>query len=1371
MSDERENEPRVPEEPAGEPHPEGEHHHHNLIEETREVIHEVVEHVPPPVRWTVRRIVALVAISLFGLIVILVLSAILYLAHRTEWVASELALVVNQTLANRSDVQLVVSNLQGNPLGDVRIVHPLLRFRDAPDEPPILEAQEIGLRYSVWALATGGKGPIEIEVVKPVVQLTRGKDGKIRLPTWKSEDKSIAAKVRQLEFHVVVRDGRVESPALKPGISGLDSRVVVDLGTGTDIDLQHLSWKNGPWGTPLENLRAKIEGADSVKVHLIELRTPPLTLRAEAAWKSKSDVHVVRAHVERVEWKWLAKVFDNGVFDVPGEGRFDADAVNDSSGWTGAFRTALTWNGLPADGTGRFSYVKDRLAVAPLDARTPSGNVSGRFDMNGHRWVIDARAEHVDPRAWKSFGLSGWPAGDLTGAFRMSQNEHHDLDLTAALAGSTLQGWRADSARVWFHAPGATTDSFIVDFVRRGGRVHLQAGTRAWGWLGQYTAQNFRLEEWPDGAKSGLTGLLTEGHGDVVSRDNALQVTGTLAGEKSEWLGARFHTWRLDGVQGRLLPTPDLVAGVRLSDVLFLGLHFDSTRAAIRLGDSRAHLDTVSVWAADTTVRLAGDSQWGENHWEIRFDRAEMASRQFHWTAEPPVALHGDPHGVVFDRLVADDGAAHAEMRGRWALPGGAYDFDARATRLDLGRLGLPVEWRLDGKTDAHLAVHGMNGDPIWDFDARATRPGEMGHHADSLAIDLEGVKHRLEVRRLDGRIAGGEITAAGRIEGTRDAWPDTLTGDGVTRWLASAAAWQGAAHADGVALEGIDDLAIGPPLGWAGRLKADVTVAGRPSNPALDGHLEATPFVWKEFRMDKVSADASLSDQRLSVSRLEMSRAGVTSTAKGSLPLHLALGEKVVIPEAPIDATAQVQNGDLAILPAFVPQIGWSQGKFDLDARVTGTPQHPRLLGSFSVGDGSVRLAGREEMLVHVAARMHFDEARVTLDTLTAHQGKEGLVRAHGAIDLKGLGVSGYRFDLALRNFSATETGLYAAQFDGNFVVTNGPRVRGEALPQVVGDVNLHRAAILFDFANQSETQQLAASTEPLYWTYRIHLLASRNLHWQPPDGDLEFSADLTMEQTADSLLIYGDLHGERGTYYFLSNRFTVQQADLTFDNENGVNPQLNIVATTRVTPLATSGDPGSSETLPHDVTATITGRSDQPQVAFTSDPTDWDEPTILRELTIGRFVGAKTGFSAAAGSLDPFDHYLTRAINRSVSNEVSRAFGGYINEWELQRDQGGLISGTGSLVMGVGSQITPNISLHYREAISGIPGITRPYATGTTNDVGTLFQRQVEAEYRLNRFFYLTTELAQRRLGISTTSTTTGPDINVNLKARWEY
>jgi hypothetical protein len=289
-----------------------------------------------------------------------------------------------------------------------------------------------------------------------------------------------------------------------------------------------------------------------------------------------------------------------------------------------------------------------------------------------------------------------------------------------------------------------------------------------------------------------------------------------------------------------------------------------------------------------------------------------------------------------------------------------------------------------------------------------------------------------------------------------------------------------------------------------------------------------------------------------------------------------------------------------------------------------------------------------------------------------------------------------------------------------------------------------------------------VAATTQPLFWTYKVELAATNNLRWQPPDGDIEFSADLMVEQTLDSLLIYGDMKALRGDYYFLSNRFRVQRADLTFDNQAGGYPLLDAEATTRLVPsaeLAAGGEGGRQQ--PHLITVRIRGRANATQIELVSDPADLDEPGILRELTLGRFMAGST---VALGN--PLDNYLTQQLNRQLSAEMSRAFKGYISEWEVAREQGGLLRGEGDLILGVGTQVTPNLLLRYRQVV---PGLSRG-ATGAGLS-GSPFERDVEAEYRINRFFYVSTEVAQRRLLTGNPSATGGADFNVNLKARWEY
>ena len=94
--------------------------------------------------------------------------------------------------------------------------------------------------------------------------------------------------------------------------------------------------------------------------------------------------------------------------------------------------------------------------------------------------------------------------------------------------------------------------------------------------------------------------------------------------------------------------------------------------------------------------------------------------------------------------------------------------------------------------------------------------------------------------------------------------------------------------------------------------------------------------------------------------------------------------------------------------------------------------------------------------------------------------------------------------------------------------------------------------------------------------------------------------------------------MHAIRGHYYFLSNRFKVSTADLTFDNQKGVDPIMDIAATTSLIPSNADYNRHRAETI----TATITGRASLPQIDF-QGPSDWDQREIYRELTWMRSGG----------------------------------------------------------------------------------------------------------------------------------------------------
>lgn len=1361
MSDETPETP-PPHEP---PHP---HEHAGVVETLREELHEVVEHVPQPVRWTVGKLVRVAVISLALLLVVVVASAALYLANRTELVARELTLVINHALAQRSDLVLTMHDIKGNPFTGVRVIEPRVRFRS--DGATLLAASEMRVGYSAIGLLRGGGRPVEVVLRKPVVHLDGGANGSWRLPKWQAGPAS-GKPARPLGFVVTIEDAEVHAPKPLGLVQDLDLKVTGATGAATRVTLERMRYAHGPWHSRLDELAAEMTSdRDSVHVRLKSLRTGDVAVHARADWRAGGSVQRFDVDVKRVRWRWLAEVFDNDEFDVPGEGHLTASVLHGAR-WQGRFTADASWDSLALVGRGLFAWDGKSLALDSLAATSLAGNLSrGTLRWSKQGWALAGDAQQADPAHWHALRLDHWPAGKLDGSFKYvldSRGRENESRLDVRVANSVWTGWAIDSGTVRVDFPAVGRDSFMVVAWRRGGRFTLDASVHDGGWGGPYTVETFPLEEWPDGRASGLRGTLEYGEGRVDAKGGQLFVTGDLEGGVTDWSATHFANWRMTDVDGRLLPTPDLTANVVAHDGFFVGVHLDSAAAAIQLGDGNVAYTPAHAWAGDTLFTGTGTADWTGARWRTRLTSASAASAQFAWTANPPLEFSGDPQGTLFDRVIADDGEAHLEARGRWAAPGGFYDFSLDATRLDLGRLGLPLDWELAGRGDARLAIRGRSGDPRWTFDGRASRPGFGGHRCDTMSVALAGQPHALEVRDFLFGLERGTARGHGHVERTPNPFPDSLTATAVIRWLQDAAAWEGRLEANRLTVSHLG--AFAPKAeGWNGTLDGSLSIAGSPPHPEFDVEATADDFGYREYRAQRVQARASYHAGVLDVPSTIVTMQDVASTIRGRMPVTLALGRAPELPDERMEWNVDVPRGDLKLLPALIPMLQSARGRFDLAASVGGTARHPRVAGTAHIRDGTVRPAGREEVIESVYADLRFDESRITLDSLTARQGRTGQVWSRGSVVMNGFDVSWYAFDLRMRDFVSSQGGLYAMLFDGDFQVVNGPRVRGLRVPQVLGDVRLKRGVIEFDFANQSEVQRRMAITEPLYWTYRIHLGAARNLHWQPPNsGDIEFTSDLDLEQTADSLLIFGEMHLVKGYYYdIFGNRYTLSQADLTFDNQKGVDPTMDIVAETRLKPSRrelAQGDTWNGGTpATETITVRLTGRSSQAKPELSSS-SGWDQREILGEISYGRFTTGGNAFSSAA---DPLQNYLVRQISNQLTKDLSKFFNDAINQWEVERDQGALISGAGSVVMSVGGDLSPRASWTYKQRLPGLDRRVTEVATPSNS----LFDRDVAVEYRINRFIYATTEMTQRRTTPGTT-VQNNTEFNVNLKARWEY
>ena len=199
-----------------------------------------------------------------------------------------------------------------------------------------------------------GKGRVEIIVESPTVHVVRNPDGHMRLPTWKTS--GTPGKPRVFDVHLVLRNGTVELPEPLGAVTGLTADALVSTGTQTHRRDPARRLGVGSVRDPRPALSADGERGRQRAAHdPAAHHARDLAFAGRAEWRKGSGERRVHMDVERLSWRWLAKVTGNKTFDVPGEAQATIDGLGDRR-WQGRFDSHLAWNDLPMTGDGGFTW-------------------------------------------------------------------------------------------------------------------------------------------------------------------------------------------------------------------------------------------------------------------------------------------------------------------------------------------------------------------------------------------------------------------------------------------------------------------------------------------------------------------------------------------------------------------------------------------------------------------------------------------------------------------------------------------------------------------------------------------------------------------------------------------------------------------------------------------------------------------------------------------------------------------------------------------------------------------------------------------------------------------------------------------------------
>ncbi len=929
----------------------------------------------------------------------------------------------------------------------------------------------------------------------------------------------------------------------------------------------------------------------------------------------------------------------------------------------------------------RFRSVE--LSQTDLDLRSvrllaPAVVLEGRMGLSGS---LDGPLKNVTFKGSVEQQDEGRPASRLNGTVR--------LDTRGALLGLetdvVLDSLRFDGIRRAF--PGLRTQGALGGSVKLNGFLdHLAVDALVGGGLGRIEAHGHATLLAPTwGADSlqlkfqGLDWATLAGTGPSTSLQGSLLASGSSDSATA----------------------PVGSVSLRLGESRIREVRLDSAFAVVHAADSVLTLDTARVFWQGGQLQGGGNLGWVA---------PKTGKLRFH--VDAPELSGFDSLATVLTGFSRDTTAGDARLAG-----GGKADFTLEGAlaalriqgtgRLDslrwLAYRGKNIAGRLDWNTQGsalaaevtadslwrrtlildkvHGAVRGRPDSLRWDAAVNSKElaalsaagrlqdiPGGRLLHADSIRLDLLGRAWQLEkplnARLLDSLVALDTVRFV------------TADGSGSLQ-LAGELPRNGRAElavtALGVQLRDLYGLLQRDTAGIGGVLAVDARLAGTARAPEIRGSATITGPVFGDFQAPLMRAAFDYRQQALQ-GNLTFWRTGKPVVeADLTLPLDLALQ---TVPRrqlpGPLNIVVRGDSINLALAEAFTPNLRQVSGLLNVNARVEGTWEAPRLAGQARLVDGSAYVPGLGVRYADINGTLRLAQDSILTDSL--HVGtRTGDIDLRGGLRLERLTTPVFNLAMVARNFELIDVKDYLTlRSSGNLQLSgtlDHPVLtgRGRLANSVIyfADLVTKEIVNLEDplFRDLADTVALRKYSLGANFQSRfLDSLAVRDLQFDIGEGvwlrsneaNFQLEGRLRVNKTRRVYRIDGDLDVPRGTYTLkaggiINRTFTVDRGTVRYFGD--LNAELDVEARHVVR------TPENPEDIP--VIVHITGTLFVPQIALStpSDRTPMTESQLITLLAFGT-ASASPGDLFRAGSGGQSAYAAAAAVSfTALSSELQRA------------------------------------------------------------------------------------------------------------------
>lgn len=405
--------------------------------------------------------------------------------------------------------------------------------------------------------------------------------------------------------------------------------------------------------------------------------------------------------------------------------------------------------------------------------------------------------------------------------------------------------------------------------------------------------------------------------------------------------------------------------------------------------------------------------------------------------------------------------------------------------------------------------------------------------------------------------------------------------------------------------------------------------------------------------------------------------------------------------------------------------------GPIGVGADFSGRLDNPQLTGIVRADNFTFVDEQYGTRITGIALRGRFTNSTLQIEQLSGHAGR-GTISGTGSVGFAS--ASGYPIDIRMHMQDAqlARSDNLAATVTGDLSITNN-KANGALISGNLNVANLRYEIVRQGAAQVIDLQGVRRKGEPLpdpaklheaqaeevpsTWKLDLRLHADNQLFVSGMGLESEWSANLRIRGTTATPQLVGRMEVVRGTFSFSGQRFDLTTGVINFTGARPPDPQLNIQASADISNVT--------------VNINVTGTANDPQIAFTSDPSLPQDEIMARVLfggsiselsvlQVASIASSLNSLRGGGGGLNPLGKMrqatgLSRlrilGADQSTGRGTALAAGFYLSNKiyiELITDARGYtatqielaLSKTLSLLSDVSTQgSTNNVNLRYRK------------------------------------------------------------------------